>query len=196
MKLENSFEIDAPPAAAWDFLMDVPRVVPCMPGAELVETVDDNTWKAKMKTKLGPIGLVFDSTVRREDADEAGRRVRLNAQARDQRGRGQAQASIESALTAVDGGTRIDITTDVVLSGAIAQYGRGILEEVSSQLVASFAECLRAQLASAAAIPGAPAQSTPPVPARAKPVSGLSLLAKALFRAMARWMRRLVRRGQ
>ena len=79
VKLENSFEVTASPEAAWDLLMDVPRVIPCMPGAELVETVDDSHWKARMRVKLGPISLSFLTDVTREDFDEAERRVRLAA---------------------------------------------------------------------------------------------------------------------
>ena len=77
MKLENSFEVTAPPEAAWALLMDVPRVIPCMPGAELVETVDDSNWKARMRVKVGPVSLSFLTDVNRKEADEAARRVTL-----------------------------------------------------------------------------------------------------------------------
>ena len=127
--------------------MDVPRVIPCMPGAELTETVDDSTWKAKVGVKLGPISLTFNSEVKRVDSDEAERRAVLEATANEARGRGSAQAKIESNLTPVDGGTEVDIVTDLTLVGAVAQYGRGIVPDVASQLVTRFAECLEKQLA-------------------------------------------------
>lgn len=180
MKLENSFEVAAPPEAAWELLMDVPRVVPCMPGAELIEVVDDSNWKAKMSVKLGPIGLMFDTDVKREEADEAARRVTLSAAAREVKNRGRAQATIASTLTSSDGGTRIHVVTDLALSGPAAQYGRGVIQDVSTQLVTSFAECLQAQLGAA------PGEAEAAVAAQAKPVSGLSLFVRALGRAIAR----------
>lgn len=188
MRLENSFEVPAPPHAAWSLLMDVPRVVPCMPGAELTETVDESTWKATMSVKLGPIGLTFATDVKREEADEAARRVRLSASARELKGRGAAQATIESTLASLDGGTRVDIVTDLTMSGPVAQYGRGMIEDVSSQLVTRFADCLKAQLVAI------PEEAQAAVAAQAKPVSGLSLAFGALGRAVARFFRRLVGR--
>lgn len=180
MKLENSFEVAAPPEAAWELLMDVPRIVPCMPGAELTETVDDANWKAKMAVKLGPIALTFDTDVKREEADEAARRVTLSAAAREVKNRGRAQATIASTLTSADGGTRVDVVTDLVLSGAVAQYGRGLIQDISSQLVTSFAECLQAQLAAA------PGEAEAAVAAQAAPIGGLSLFLRALGRAISR----------
>ncbi len=161
MRLENSFEVPAAPEAAWELLIDVPRVIPCMPGATLDETVDDATWKATMEVKLGPISLTFATDVKQEALDEAARRAKLSARAREARGRGAAQA----------------------------QYGRGIVEDVSSQLVTRFAECLKAQLAAA------PEEAQAAREAQAKPVSGLSLAFGALGRGISRFFRRLLRRG-
>ncbi len=188
MRLENSFEVPAPPERAWALLLDVPRVIPCMPGAELTEVVDESTWKATMQVKLGPISLSFATDVKREEADETARRVRLSARARELRGRGGGQATIESSLAALDGGTRIDIVTDLALTGAVAQYGRGIVQDVSAQLVDRFAECLKAQLVAG------PEEARAAVAESAKPVSGLSLGLTALGRAIRRLLRRLVGR--
>lgn len=185
MKLENTFEVPVSAERAWDLLMDVPRVIPCMPGAELVETLDDSHWKAKMTVKLGPIGLVFGTDVAREEADEAARRVKLKADARELRGRGSARATIESSLTSADGLTKVDIVTDVALAGAVAQYGRGMIADVSDQLVTSFADCLRAQLEAN------PAEAQAAVHAQEKPVSGL----RVGFRAFGRTLARIFRRG-
>ena len=90
MRLENTVEVSAPPAAAWDLLMDVPRVIPCMPGAQLVEVVDDSHWKARIDIKLGPVSLSFDADVTRELADADQRRVTRSTVARERRGRGRA----------------------------------------------------------------------------------------------------------
>jgi uncharacterized protein len=186
MKLENSFEVPAPPQEAWELLMDVPRVVPCMPGAQLTEVVDDNNWKASMDVKLGPVSLSFATDVTRDEADEAAKRVKLGARAREKRGRGAARATVESTLAQHDGGTRIDIVTDLALSGAVAQYGRGMVEDVSSQLVGQFADCLKAQL-------GPEAEAEAAVVQAAKPVRGLSLGLRAIWRAIVRFFRGLFR---
>jgi carbon monoxide dehydrogenase subunit G len=195
MRLENSFQVAAPESQAFDLLLDVPRVIPCMPGAELVEVVDEGTWKASMKVKIGPIALVFATDVTLEEADRESSRVRLSAQARELRGRGNGQAQIESSLVASNGGTRVDTVTDLALTGAVAQYGHGMVQDVSAQLVARFAECLKGQLAAApAGGETAPAEAPPAVPAPAKPVRGLSLAFRALGRALARFLRRPFRR--
>jgi uncharacterized protein len=187
VRLENSFEVPAAPERAWDLLMDVPRVVPCMPGTELTETVDDSTWKARMRVKIGPMSFAFATDVKREDADEAARRARLSARAREERGRGGGQATIESTLVPVDGGTRVQLVTELTLQGAVAQYGRGMVEDVSAQLVDRFAECLQAELTKPE--DGAPAREAPP-PQPAEALSGLPLILGALRRAVARIFRR------
>jgi uncharacterized protein len=184
MKIENSFEVAVPPERAWEVLMDVPQVIPCMPGAELTEVVDENTWKAKMIVKLGPVGLQFATDVRREQVDAAARSARLSAQARETKGRGAGQATIDTRLNAVDGGTHVDVVTDLRLSGKVAQYGRGMIEDVSSRLVDEFAACLQRQLA-AEPTAGEPAQQ-----AAAKPLGGLRLGFGALLRALVRPFRR------
>ena len=139
MRLENSFEVPAPPEQAWALMLDVPRTIPCMPGAKLDETVDDRNWKATIAVKLGPISLSFKTDLTRGEVDEAARRATLTAKAREARGRGNATATIESSLTPQNGGTRVDIVTDLQLQGAVAQYGRGLVADVSSQLVGQFA---------------------------------------------------------
>jgi uncharacterized protein len=187
VRIENSFEVAAPPEAAWDLLMDVPRVIPCMPGAQLTETVDDDHWKAKMAVKLGPIALTFDTAVARETADPEARRAVLSADAREAKGRGSARATIESTLTTQDGGTRVDIVTDLALTGPVAQYGRGLVQSVAGQLTASFASCLQAHLAPAPAAEEAPHAVTaeaPPAPAGPVPVSGLRLGLNALLEVL------------
>jgi uncharacterized protein len=184
VRIESSFDVPVAPEKAWDLLMDVPRVIPCMPGATLTETIDDSRWKAKMSVRLGPISLTFDTDVTREVADETARRAVLSARAREARGRGAAQATIESTLAALDGGTRVDVATDLTLTGAVAQYGRGIVEDVSQQLVTSFADCLRAQLVAA------PEQAQAAVAAQAKPVGGLRLGLGAVWRRLTGAFRR------
>jgi carbon monoxide dehydrogenase subunit G len=186
MKIENSFEVAAPPEEAWALLMDVPRVIPCMPGAQLTDTVDDDHWKAKMAVKLGPIALTFDTAVARETADAEAHRAVLSADAREAKGRGSAKATIESTLAIQDGGTRVDIVTELALTGPVAQYGRGLVQSVAAQLTASFASCLQAQLAPPAAddaadTTGEAAARAPAAPPAPVPVSGLRLGVNALL---------------
>jgi uncharacterized protein len=184
VKLENSFEVPARPEQVWDLLMDVHRVIPCMPGAKLDEEIDDTTWKATMAVTLGPIALSFKTDVKREEADAAARKTRLSAKAREARGRGNAAATIDSSLTPQNGGTRVDIATDLTLAGAVAQYGRGLVEDVSSQLVGQFADCLEKQLA------GSEEEAVAAVQARSRPVGGVRLGIGALWRSFLGLFRR------
>jgi uncharacterized protein len=184
VRLENSFEVDASPEAAWALLMDVPRVVPCMPGATLDEVVDDSNWKATMQVKLGPIGLTFATNVKREEVDEAARRATLAADAREVRNRGRAKATIQSTIVPLERGSRVELVTELALAGSVAQYGRGLLQDVSSRLVASFAQCLQSQLVASSE------EAEAALAAQAKPVSGLSLILGAIGRAVSRIFRR------
>jgi carbon monoxide dehydrogenase subunit G len=188
VRIENSFDVAATPEAAWALLMDVPRVIPCMPGAELVETVDDANWKARMRVKLGPISLAFLTDVKRDEVDEAARRVKLAASAREERGRGAASATIESSLTSDGGTTTVSTVTELTLTGAVAQYGRGLVQDVSAQLLKQFAACLEAQLATGATEAGG--EEPPPPPPPQKPVGGLRLGLGALWRSFLGLFRR------
>jgi carbon monoxide dehydrogenase subunit G len=185
MRIENSFDVPASPEAAWELLMDVPRIIPCMPGATLDEVVADDAWKATMQVKLGPIGLTFATNVKREEADDAERRVKLAADAREVRNRGNAKATIESSLTGNEGGTgtHVDLVTELALTGAVAQYGRGMIEDISSQLVSTFAECIKSQLRAE------PAEAQKTMATQQKPVSGLALFVGVLRRALRKHAR-------
>src|ERR1700733_2365633 len=134
MRLENKFQGPASPEKTWDVLVDVPRIVHCMPGAVLTEVVGDNAWKAKIHVKIGPISLQFLSDIVREEMHEDDQRVLLSAHANEARGRGYAEATIESHLSAIETGTEVTIVTDLALQGAVAQYGRGVVADVSTQL--------------------------------------------------------------
>ena len=163
--------------------MDVPRIIPCMPGATLDEVVTDDAWKATIQVKLGPIRLTFATNVRREEVDDAGRRVKLAADAREVRNRGNAKATIESSLTGNESGTHVDLVTELALTGAVAQYGLGMIEDISSQLVSTFAECINGQLGAE------PEEAEQAVATQQKPVSGLALFFGAFRRALRRHAR-------
>lgn len=197
MKFDNSFEVPLPPAEAWPLLLDVRRIAPCMPGAELTEVLDERSFKGKVSVKLGPVALIFAGTARFEELDEAALTARVKAQGTDQKGRGGAHAVAAFALSPVPGGTRIDINTDVTLSGAVAQYGRGagIIQAVAAELIGQFAASLRAMIARDAPPPSAMAEAVPESQAAAAPaatpIGGFGLL----WRAVLAWLRGLFGRG-
>jgi carbon monoxide dehydrogenase subunit G len=189
MKLEHSFEVPASPEATLNLLLDAERVVPCMPGAELKEVVDDSTWKAGMGVKLGPVGMQFLVDVKLLERDDAANRVTLGLSGRDTRGKGGAEGSVVSTLAAMDGGgTRVQMDTDLRFSGQVAQLGRpGVVQDVSNKLVGQFAECIRAQLSAS------PEEAAAAVQEARKPVSGFSLAVAALVSSIKRLFGR--RRG-
>lgn len=147
MEFDNQFEVPAPPERVWAHLLDVEAVVPCMPGAELTETVDDRTWKGKVTIKLGAVSLTFKGTVSMTERDDEAKRVALDAKGMEARGKGQATATVTSTMTATDdGGTRVDMHTDLSLSGQAAQMGRGMIGDVSQRLASEFADCIAEEL--------------------------------------------------
>lgn len=189
MLIENRFEVPLPPDQAWDVLMDIERVAPCMPGAQLTQVVDDRTYKGTVGVKLGPVSLTFAGEVLFESIDAASHSARVKAQGRDGKGRGGANATVDFHLVPVAAGSEVQVRTDLSLSGAIAQYGRasGMIQDVATQLVGQFATALKAQLGPAASPAGAApetlAAAAPPAP---KPISGFGLLARVLWNAIRR----------
>jgi len=191
MQIDNEFTVGAPIDRVWAYLLDVERVAPCMPGAELTEVVDDHTWKGKTSVKVGPVALSFAGTVVVQERDDAAHRVVLKAQGMEQRGKGAASASVVSHLEKVAGGTKVTMQADLTISGAVAQYGRGMIQDISQRLTAEFASCLERNIEAAAgsSASAVPASQTPAGVAR--PVKGFRLGLWAAWRAVARFLRRL-----
>lgn len=173
--------------------MDVARLAPCMPGAELTEITDARNYKGKISVRLGPVSLAFAGKVQLGDIDEAKRSARLTAQGSDARGRGGANATASFKVEAEKSGSIVLIHTDLMLSGAVAQYGRGVgmIQATAAQIIGQFAANLHAQLARrpplsspttghAEAVIGASE-----MPAAAKPVSGLSLMMRVIMHKIA-----------
>jgi hypothetical protein len=147
VRIENEFAVTAPAQAAWELLLDVPRVVVCMPGAELTETIDERTWKTTMRVKLGPLSLTFLTDVVRELADWESRTVRLVAKGREERGRGMADATIQSTVAEGGGGDAVvSIVTDLRLAGRVGQFGGPAVKAVAAHLTKRFAACLAEKL--------------------------------------------------
>jgi hypothetical protein len=190
MEFENSFEVPLPPAGAWAVLMDIERIAPCMPGAELTEVVDATTYKGRIAVRLGPVALTFAGTIKFEEIDAANYTAKVKAQGSDAKGRGGAQAEASFRLEPIAAGSRVLVHTNLALSGAVAQYGRGvgIIQSTAGALIQQFADCLktrfvRPQAAAASdTAGGSPPPTAPqPMPPTATPISGFSLLAKVLW---------------
>ena len=208
MEFDNSFEVPLPVGDAWALLMDIRRIAPCMPGAALTDVVDEHTYKGRIGVRIGPVALTFAGTVKFEEIDQANRRARVAAQGSDAKGRGAANAAASFRLEPTGGGTKVLVHTDLTLSGAVAQYGRGvgIIQLTAAQIITQFANNLKAKLAKegaqaaaaaqAEAHPSAPSappptspQSTSPLPyfaPAAKPISGFGLMRSVLWRFLRR----------
>jgi hypothetical protein len=219
MEFDNSFEVPLPPAQAWKVLLDVERIAPCMPGAELTEVVSKDTYKGKIGVRLGPVALTFAGVVKLEDVDDAQHTARVSAQGTDAKGRGGANAASVFRLEPAGSGSKVLVHTNLTLSGAVAQYGRGvgIIQATATQIMNQFAKALKDKLgqdqapavaavapaptAAAATPPSAPVSSSPsivapptpppPMPAPAKPISGFALMGSVIWS----WLTGLFRRS-
>jgi carbon monoxide dehydrogenase subunit G len=171
MELTNEFRVGVPMAQAWEVLTDVERIAPCMPGAELQE-VEGDEYRGVLKVKVGPITAQYKGAASFVERDEAGRRAVLRAQGRDTRGAGNANATITATLSEDGDGTRVEVVTDLAITGKVAQFGRGVLADVSAKLLDQFAERLEADVLSAAPPPSSPAEAAPAPPASAGSTDG------------------------
>ena len=149
MEFDNAFEVPLPVDDAWKVLMDIRRIAPCMPGAELTDVVDERTYKGKIAVRLGPVALAFAGTVKFDEIDDANHSARVSAQGSDAKGRGGANAVASFRLEGVGNGCKVLVHTNLTLSGAVAQYGRGvgIIQITAAQIITQFANNLKAQLA-------------------------------------------------
>jgi carbon monoxide dehydrogenase subunit G len=199
VRIENEFLVKAPVETVWAYMLDVERIAPCAPGAELTEVVDERTWKGKLKVKVGPIAMSFAGTVVLEERDDQLHRAVLKAQGREERGRGAATATVTTRLEPADASTRVQLDTDLTISGAAAQYGRGMIGDISQRLADDFAKCVEAGIlssgsAAAADAPGGSERvaSPPATQVAAQPVKGLRLGVWAFWRAVVRFFKRLI----
>ena len=142
MKLENEFTVPAPLEHAWAVLLDVERVAPCLPGASVEPAGEDGEYAGTMTIKIGPITSRYRGTVKIESADEEAGVAVMRAQAKDARGQGTASATITSSMHQVPDGTRVRVETDLRVTGPAAQFGRGVMQDVSAKLMRQFAAAL------------------------------------------------------
>ncbi len=188
MKLEHSFDVEAPLERVWTRLIDIEQVAPCLPGAEITESSEEGVYEGNFTIKLGPTTAAYAGKLQLTEVDDANHRVTMSANGRDKRGQGSAKATIESSMSEADGTTHVDVVTDFTLTGRLARFGRGgMIEDVSNKMVGDFVDCLRSSLesegsAAASADEGGTAAAPEP-PQAAQPVRGGRLFLSVL------WMR-------
>jgi carbon monoxide dehydrogenase subunit G len=220
VKLEHSFQVRAPLERVWEALIDVQRVAPCLPGAEITEAGDDGSYRGTFSVRLGPTTAAYRGELAVQEADAAAHRAVMRASGQDKRGQGSAKATIVSTMREDDGATMVEVETDFTITGRLARFGRGgMIEDVSNRLLRDFSDCLQQTIEASEATPpaaasepggeGLPTQEPPepsrpvaaaptaagPSPAappapRAKPVGGFSLLLRALLDRIRRAFRR------
>jgi carbon monoxide dehydrogenase subunit G len=180
MEMTNEFRVATSPERAWAVLTDVERIAPCLPGAELHE-VDGDEYRGVVKVKVGPITAQYKGAASFIERDDAARRAVLRAEGRETRGQGNASATITATLVPDGDGTMVRVVTDLTITGKVAQFGRGVLVDVSTKLLQQFADCLQADVlaedAAPSTSPTGAASSAPPAPR--PPAEPVDLLATA-----------------
>jgi carbon monoxide dehydrogenase subunit G len=146
MKINNEFTVAAPIQQAWDTMLNLERIAPCLPGAAIQEEKDEGEYDGTMKVKIGPITANYKGTVKFEEVDEDNHRAVLQATGRDARGQGTASATIVSTLQEEGEGTKVSVETDMKLTGRAAQFGRGIAQDVATKMLDQFASCLEEEI--------------------------------------------------
>jgi len=185
MLIKNEFEVAEPVDKVWQFFGDIPQVAACLPGAELTEDLGDERYKGRVAVRMGPVRLQFGGTADITERDEAARRVVVHATGAEERGRGQASMVITATLASAGRGTRVGVTQDLQLSGAAAQYGRGMIADVTAVLMRDFSANMQNRIAviERGESPGQAA-------ATASPASGFTLGLRAALMALRRVFRR------
>jgi carbon monoxide dehydrogenase subunit G len=168
VRFENQFVVDAPLEQVWEAMLDVERVAPTVPGAQVLERTGDDAYKVAIKVKVGPMSMTYRGEVEITERDETAHRAVMKARAKESRGQGTADADVTMLLSGENGGTAATVTTEVQLSGKVATMGQGVLQDVSGRLVQTFAENLAAML-EGGETPAAPAPGEPPAPAAPAP---------------------------
>ena len=186
MKLEQSFTVNAPVEQVWAALVDVERVAPCLPGAEITGQSPDGGYEGTFTVKLGPATAAYRGSLKMESLDEAARTATMSAKGTDKRGQGGATASIVSTMREEGDATHVEVVTDFTITGRLARFGRGgMIEDISKRLMRDFAQCLESTLgaepaaaeppaAAAEPAPGAPSGGEEPVSAAEEPAPAAS----------------------
>ena len=169
MHLEHSFRVPVPPEQAWPVLLDVERIAPCMPGATL-ESTDGDSFTGSVKVKVGPITISYGGQARFVERDDDAHRVVIEAAGKEKRGAGTAKATVTTSLHPDGDGTRVDVDTELAITGKPAQFGRGVMVDVGAKLIGQFADCLADEIGASEPVPAAP-EAAAPEPAAAAPAA-------------------------
>ncbi|MGW2719301.1 SRPBCC family protein [Streptomyces sp. NPDC001492] len=200
MELHHEFTVPVPVDEAWQTLLDIERIAPCMPGA-MVEEYDGKTVTGSVKVKVGPITVTYKGTAVFEEQDETAHRMVLIAGGRETRGQGTARATVTGTLSERDGGTAVSVRTDLTVTGRPAQFGRGVMADVGDRLVGQFAQCLSERIVEpepAVAVAEPPEETAPldlfraagvPVAKRAAVAVAAAVVAAVVFTRVRRWRR-------
>jgi carbon monoxide dehydrogenase subunit G len=184
MLIKNDFEVAESIDKVWAFFGDIPQVAKCLPGAELTDHTGDDHYKGNVLIRVGPVKLEFSGTADITERNATTRRIAVDAAGADNKGRGQASMQLVAALSPAPKGTRVDVSIDLQLSGAAAQYGRGMVSDVTTVLMGDFAGNMERRLNAARA------GLSPDEVGAPKPASGLAIGLRALRMALARVARR------
>ena len=188
-RIEERFAVKAPIDRVWSYLVDPRQVVRCLPGAALTRVVDERTFLGTVKVAVGPVTVMYQGRVVLDEVDAAARRARMVGEGREGAGSGSARMTVESRLAPLSGGaTEVTVLADVEVVGRLVQLGRGMIDQVSHQLFAQFAGCVRATLE--AAPNEAPAEEA------GRPVRAVPLLFRALWASLVALLRRLFGRSR
>jgi carbon monoxide dehydrogenase subunit G len=146
MLIKSGFEVAKPVDKVWEFFDNIPQVAACLPGAELTEDLGDNKFLGTVAVRMGPVKLQFAGTAKIKERDDAARRIVVDAAGADEKGRGQAAMLVTASLVSSRGGTRVEVAQDLQLSGAAAQYGRGMISDVTAVLMRDFATNMQTRI--------------------------------------------------
>src|SRR4051794_22266556 len=193
MKLEQAFDVKAPVETVWETLIDVERVAPCLPGAEITGS-SDGVYQGNFQVKIGPTTAAYRGQLEMESLDEASRIATMKARGQDKRGQGSANATIVSKLSETPDGTHVEVVTDFTITGTLARFGRGgMMQDIANRLLRDFAACLEKRVGAGEepAAPEAPAAAVGPAAAQpepegAAPVKGISLFFSVLWERIKR----------
>jgi uncharacterized protein len=183
MLIKNEFEVAQPVDKVWEFFGDIPQVAACLPGTELTSNLGDDTYEGTVAVRMGPVKLSFAGKAHVTSRDEAAKRMVLDASGAEARGRGQASMVVTATLTKAGRGTKVDVSQDLQLSGAAAQYGRGMISDVTTVLMRDFSANLARSI-------DAVERGESPALAVAAPASGFALGLRAARMALTRVFRR------
>jgi uncharacterized protein len=186
MLIKNDFEVAEPVDRVWHFFDNIPQVAACLPGAELTEDLGGDKYKGRVAVRMGPVRLQFAGTAEITERDEDAKRVVVHAAGAEEKGRGQASMVVTATLTRVSRGTKVDVAQDLQLSGAAAQYGRGMISDVTAVLMRDFSANMqdRIERIERGESPDQIAAAT------AAPASGLAIGLRAALMALTRVFRR------